>query len=110
MALCGVIDCPHPFHQPLFVHCADLIEHDLTGFTFESDRDAGGVGEVFGVHTKTRRVQVSPARSAFKNRLVGRRRNMRRIRPAKTALFVFSCEKFSVSLITTDRKSMPKMA
>ena len=48
VALCGVIDCAHPFDQPLFVHCAELIEHDLAGFAFEADRDAGGVGGRFG--------------------------------------------------------------
>lgn len=47
VALCGGIDSAHPFDQPLFVHCADLIEHDLTGFAFESHRDAGGVGAAF---------------------------------------------------------------
>ena len=50
MALCGVIDSPHPFHQALFVHCTDLIQHDLPGFAFESDRDSGGVGAVFRRH------------------------------------------------------------
>ena len=50
MALCGVIDFPHPLHQPLFVHRADLIQHDLPGFAFESDRDPGGVGPAFRRH------------------------------------------------------------
>ena len=52
VALCGDIDFPHPFHQPLFVHCADLIEHDLAGFAFESDRDASGIRAGFRRHRR----------------------------------------------------------
>lgn len=50
VALGGGIDFPHPLDQPLFVYGADLIQHDLAGFAFESDRDAGGIGTEFRRH------------------------------------------------------------
>lgn len=50
MALCGGINYPHPFHQPLFVHCADPVEHDLAGFALESYRHAGGIRPTFRRH------------------------------------------------------------
>lgn len=46
----GPINLPHAFDQPALVYSPDLIENDLTGFAFESNRYAGGVGPTFRRH------------------------------------------------------------
>ena len=44
------VDLAHALDQPGFVHCPDLIQQDLTRFSLESNRQAGGVGTALGRH------------------------------------------------------------
>lgn len=46
----GRIDLADAFDQARLVHRSDLIQHDLTRFTFESNRHTGGVGTALGGH------------------------------------------------------------
>lgn len=39
----GFIDLADALDQPGLVHCPDLVQHDLPGFSFKSKRHAGGV-------------------------------------------------------------------
>ena len=46
----GFIKLPQPFDQPALVYGPDLIQDDLTRFSFESNRYARGVGTALGGH------------------------------------------------------------
>lgn len=46
----GLINLALPFDESALVYSPDLIENDLTGFAFESNRYAGGVGPTFRRH------------------------------------------------------------
>lgn len=37
------VDFSHTFHEPDFIHCSDLIQHDLTRLAFEPHRHTGWV-------------------------------------------------------------------
>lgn len=50
VALCGGIDCSRPFHQPLFVHGPDLIQHDLSRLSFEPHGNAGWIKPTLCCH------------------------------------------------------------
>lgn len=47
---CHVSDRSYTLDQSAFVHCPDLIQHNLPGLTFESKRDTSRVGAAFRRH------------------------------------------------------------
>ena len=46
----GFIKLPQPFDQPALVYGPDLIQDDLTGLSFESNRYASGIRTPLGGH------------------------------------------------------------
>jgi len=50
LGACHVSDRSYTLDQSAFVHCPDLIQHNLPGLTFESKRDTSRVGAAFRRH------------------------------------------------------------
>ena len=50
LCACHVGDRSYTLDQSAFVHCPDLIQHNLPGLTFESKRDTSRVGAAFRRH------------------------------------------------------------
>jgi hypothetical protein len=46
----GIVDLSDLLDQPGFLHCADLIQHNLTRFSLESGLQTGEIGPAFSGH------------------------------------------------------------
>src|SRR5436853_2264693 len=47
---CGLMNAAQPLDQSSLVHRANLIEHDMSGFSLKLDRDAGRIGPSLSGH------------------------------------------------------------